>query len=63
MTNTCIFNIVISKLSYRQEPSPVILFKIHKNFKISFHCALLSLILVISLQIKAVENFWLILRK
>ena len=35
ISNAYIIGIFISKLSYNKEPSPIILFKVNKNAKIS----------------------------
>lgn len=49
MTGARIFDIVISKLSYEQESSPVILFKVDKDLEIYFYCIILTLRLAVRL--------------
>ena len=50
VTSTCVLRIVISKLGYWQEPSPVILLKVDKDLEVHFHCAVLLLGLPICLR-------------
>ena len=52
VAGACILGVVISKLSYWQEPCPIILLKIDKDSKISFHCAVLPLRLAVCLRVK-----------
>ncbi len=52
MTGTYIFDIVIGKLNYWEELSPIILFIIDKSSKVDLQNILLSLSLTISLRIE-----------
>ena len=47
-----IFGIVIGKLYHRKKPYPIILLKVDKGLKISFHCTILPFSLAIYLQVK-----------
>ena len=47
VVNASIFNIIIGKFYYKKKLCPVILFKINKNSKISFHYIILPFGLII----------------
>lgn len=53
MPGASAFYMIISKFSYWQDPSLVILLIINKNTKISFYNTVLSFDLAISLRIKS----------
>lgn len=57
MAGTCIFYIVISKLSNWQEPCPIIVFKVDKSLEIRFHYVIFSFYLAIYLWIKGSKKF------
>ena len=52
IANICIFDIIIIELSHWKKVCPVILLKINKSSKISFHCTILLFGLTIYLRIK-----------
>lgn len=52
MASASILGVVVGKLSYWEELSPIILLIIEKNSKIGFHCIVLPLCLAISLEVK-----------
>ena len=52
VTNTCIFCIIIGKLSYGKEPSLIILLIINKKTKLGFYHIVLLLGLTVNLKIK-----------
>ena len=52
VTGARVLRIVISKLGYRQEPSPVILLKVDKGSEIRLHGAVLPLGLLVCLQME-----------
>ena len=52
MAKARILGIVIYKLSHQKELSPIVLFKIVKNSKISFYSTILLLCLTINLRIE-----------
>ena len=59
MTGAGIFGTIVSKLRLKKKPYLIILFKVYKNLKISFHRAILPLSLAICLQIEGNEEFLL----
>ena len=52
MTHTGIFEVVVGKLNYWEEPCPVILLPIYKNTKISFYGTVLLFCLIVCLRVK-----------
>ena len=48
-----VLGIVVGKLSYWQEPCPVILLSVHKGSEVCLHCAVLSLCLAIGLRMES----------
>ena len=53
MAGARIFGVVVSKLSYWQKPSPVILLTVNKRFEVCIHGAVLPLGLAVCLRIKS----------
>ena len=53
MASARVFCVVVSKLGYQKESSPVILLEVHKNSKVRFYGAVLSLSLTVSLREKS----------
>ncbi len=47
-----ILDVVVGKLSYWKESSPIVLLIIDKNFEVSFYCTVLPLGLAISLRVE-----------
>ena len=52
ITGASIFDIIMSELYYKKKSCLIILFKIDKSLKVSFHCTVLPLSLAIYLKIK-----------
>lgn len=52
VAGACIFGVVVSKLSYWQKPSPVILLTVNKRFEICIHGAVLPFGLAVCLRVK-----------
>lgn len=63
IANAHILNIIVYKISYRQELSPIILLSIQKNLIIYFYCTIQSLGLTIFLLIKDTEELLLNAKK
>lgn len=59
ITSTGILGIIIYKLSYQQEPSPIIPLKINKDSKISFYSAILLFYLAVNLGLENNKEFLL----
>lgn len=59
LVSTYIFGIIIGKLNYEKEPSPIIFFVINKNFKIGLYYIILPHDLAISFKIKNHEKLLL----
>lgn len=53
MADACILSIVVSKLGYWKEPSPLILLVIDKNSEIGLYYTVWPLGLAISLRVKS----------
>ena len=52
MANVGILGIIVGKLRYRKKPYPIILLKVDKSSKISFHYTILPFGLTISLLVE-----------
>ena len=51
-----IFRIIIDEFSYWKKPYSVVLLKVNKGMEISFHCAVLSFGLAVSLGFKGCKK-------
>ena len=56
MAGAQVFRVVVSKLGYRYEPGPVILFEVHRNSVVRFYCTALSLSLTVNLKVESGEK-------
>lgn len=63
IVEVCIFDIIISKLIYKQELNLIVLFFMEKSIKISLYYAILFLILAVHLQIENNRKFLLNIKK
>lgn len=63
IASICIFNIIVSKLSYRQEFCLIILFLIDKSTKISLYFDILFFNLAVCLWMKCSRGFLLNTKK
>ena len=53
VTGASILDIIISKLSYKKKPYPIILFEVDKAPKVGLHFAILSLGIAICLKMES----------
>ena len=58
-TDADIFSIIVSKLYYRKKPYSIILFKVDKELKVGFHCAILPFNLADCLRVEGGGEFLL----
>ena len=52
MANAGILGVFISKLCYKKKLYPIILLKVDKDLKVSFHCAIQSFGLIVHLWVE-----------
>lgn len=63
MAGVYIFGVIVDKLNYPKEPSPIILLIINKTSAVSLHCTVLLLGMAISLRVKSSRELLVDLKK